>query len=174
MRVRIQDIPIEGRRVRSGLPVDWVDRALDGTARGNDPGATVDVRVDVVGAKVLIQGDCEAAIRTECSRCLRDIREVLAFSFTHVLEPRPGGVDAEEEEVELTDDDLDVSYIEGFEFELDDIIREHLLLALPMVPLCREECLGLCGMCGADKNVTDCDCSPPVDPRWAALDKLKL
>ncbi len=173
MRVRILDIPPDGRSVRETLSPGWVDQALDGVGRGVDPGVELSLSVERVEDKVLVRGACEGTVLQECSRCLGEVRRELAFHVTHVLEPRPDGEGADGE-VELDDGDLDVSYVDGPDFELDDVVREHLLLELPVNPLCAEGCQGLCPACGADKNETECACTPPEDPRWAALKQIKL
>ncbi len=173
MRVRILDIPPNGRSVRETLSPGWVDQALEGVARGEEPGVELSLQVERVEDKVLVRGHCDGALVQECCRCLGDVRHELGFELTHVLEPRPEeeGGDAE---LELDDGDLDVSYIDGPDFELDDVVREHLILELPMNPLCREDCQGLCPTCGVDQNENECACTAPVDPRWAALKQIKL
>jgi DUF177 domain-containing protein len=58
--------------------------------------------------------------------------------------------------------------------DLSELVRDAVLLDLPLAPLCREGCRGLCPVCGADRNETSCDCREPVDPRWATLDGLRI
>jgi uncharacterized protein len=74
---------------------------------------------------------------------------------------------------ELAEDDLDLYTYEGEEVDLSPLFREQVVLAVPFAPLCSEDCKGLCPQCGADRNLERCDCKPPVDPRWAALQTLK-
>ena len=57
--------------------------------------------------------------------------------------------------------------------DLEPMARDAVLLELPLAPLCSEGCLGLCPECGTNWNVSSCDCGPPVDPRWSALDRLR-
>lgn len=84
-----------------------------------------------------------------CSRCLMEIGRPLTAAF--------------EEELEL--DTLDVT----------EVVRQHLLLAAPMAPLCRPDCQGICPECGANRNEADCGhASRPSDPRWAPLAQLKI
>jgi uncharacterized protein len=173
MRVRIQDIPEEGRRVDEVLDRAWLDGALDGAGRAVEPGASVSLLVERVGAKVLVRGTVKAAAKFECARCLGGIQRDLSFDLTHVLEPRPEP-DRLGEDLELTEEDLDVSFFDGPEVDLEEVLREHLLLALPMRALCRDDCAGLCGRCGANLNQGVCECPPEVDPRWAALQQLKI
>lgn len=84
-----------------------------------------------------------------------------------------GAADGEETDTELgaelADDDLDVYGYDGEEIDLTPLFRDQVVLAVPFAPLCREDCKGLCPQCGADRNLEPCNCKPPVDPRWAAL-----
>ncbi|HWN67736.1 MAG TPA: DUF177 domain-containing protein [Haliangium sp.] len=78
-------------------------------------------------------------------------------------------VDEKELGAELTDDDLDLYGYDGEEIDLTPLFRDQVVLAVPFAPLCSEDCKGLCPQCGVDRNLETCDCKPPVDPRWAAL-----
>lgn len=75
--------------------------------------------------------------------------------------------------MELADDDLDLYSYDNEEIDLTPLFRDQVVLAVPFAPLCKEDCKGLCPQCGADRNLEPCDCKPPVDPRWAALQNLK-
>jgi uncharacterized protein len=75
--------------------------------------------------------------------------------------------------MELAEDDLDLYSYEDEEVDLTPLFRDQVILAVPFAPLCKEDCKGLCPQCGADRNHETCDCKPPVDPRWAALQTLK-
>jgi uncharacterized protein len=109
----------------------------------------------------------------ECSRCLAayPFREDETFSL--VLSPRPH---ASAEEIELEGADLDVSFYDENEpaIELAPIVEERVQISLPMKPLCRPDCRGLCARCGKDLNLGACDCTgETVDPRWEALRALR-
>jgi len=69
--------------------------------------------------------------------------------------------------------DLDFSVYQNDELDLDELVIEQLELALPVRLLCREECRGLCDQCGTNFNEQQCNCQPPIDPRWQALADLK-
>lgn len=156
MRVRIQDIPEEGSRVENALDAVWLSKALEGLA-SVQTGGHLSMSMERVGEKVLLRGRCAAELEVDCVRCLSSVALALEVPVVHVLEPKPE-LGAWEEEVELESDDMDVSYIEGPDIVLDDIIREHLILALPMNPHCREDCAGLCAACGGNKNEVSCGC----------------
>ncbi len=107
----------------------------------------------------------------ECSRCLNayPFQEDEAFSL--VLYPRTSTPSTE---VELNPDDLDVLYYSDPVVPLAPIAEERVQMALPMKPLCKPDCRGLCPTCGQDRNLGACACAPEsIDPRWDALKALK-
>lgn len=109
--------------------------------------------------------------KLECSRCLADYPFETDEAFTLVLYPRRP---ADASERELGRDELDVFFYDDPEIPVSPIVEERIQMAVPMKPLCREDCRGLCPTCGADRNHGDCDCrSDTIDPRWEALEKLK-
>ncbi|ACY14436.1 YceD family protein [Haliangium ochraceum] len=75
--------------------------------------------------------------------------------------------------VELEDDDIDLYGYEGESIDLTPLFHDQVVLAVPFAPLCHEDCKGLCPQCGVDRNRETCDCKPPIDPRWVALQNLK-
>jgi uncharacterized protein len=76
--------------------------------------------------------------------------------------------------LELATDDLDVFPYTGDVIDLEPLVREQFVLSIPYAPLCKEDCRGLCPQCGIDRNVASCECAAPIDPRFAALQGLKL
>ena len=124
-----------------------------------------------VGEGYLVTGTVTASGKLACSRCLEPVPWRMDESFSveyRVSETAPG-----EAEFELDDDELDVSFLEGQELDLDDLAAEQVILALPMRILCDENCAGLCPRCGANRNVEGaCACAPETDSRWEALREL--
>lgn len=110
--------------------------------------------------------------RVACHRCLAPVEMPVAADVDLLLlrdAPQPL-----EGEHELEEEDLGVVHVEGETFDTGPLLREQLQLGVPMKPLCREDCRGLCPQCGADRNRGDCDCKDDwADPRWAALADLK-
>ena len=120
----------------------------------------------------IIEASVSAPLLIDCSRCLKEIPDnrKLEFRTAYALSE---DLD-EEQEVELDLDDLELSISEEDEVDLVDIIREQIILNLPAHPLCKEDCKGLCEVCGGDLNKVDCNCKQnETDPRWAALKDLK-
>ena len=64
--------------------------------------------------------------------------------------------------------------IDGDVIDLRHLVRDAVLLDLPLAPLCRDDCRGLCPLCGTDRNEAACECQPATDPRWATLDELRF
>ncbi len=130
-----------------------------------DAEVTADALLDSVDGGVEVTADVSAPWRGECRRCLKPVEGRLRCKVREVYRPRRSqeGPDDDEDTYELQPDHLD----------LEPLVRDALLLELPLAPLCREDCLGLCPTCGADRNEGLCECpSPSSDPRWAALDVL--
>src|ERR671919_630513 len=86
----------------------------------------------------------------------------------------PSEVHMADEESEVREEDLETSFYRNEQIDLNELLREQFYLALPMKPLCRDECKGLCPQCGTNLNTGTCDCGPGwEDPRLAALKQLK-
>jgi uncharacterized protein len=108
----------------------------------------------------------------ECSRCLEAYPFHEEDAFSLVLYPRKP--EARGEEVELAREDLDALFFDDPVVPLAPIAEERVQMALPMKPLCRPDCKGLCVGCGKDLNQGPCGCShEAADPRWEALRALK-
>lgn len=133
----------------------------------------VDFHLSPFGRDVRVALSLNTVAVLSCSRCLRSFPFPVYANSRLTLCRIPPEV-AAKEELELSLEDLDTGYFEGEEIDLSDLIHEQIVLAFPMKPLCREECLGLCPQCGADLNTEPCQCgeSKP-DPRWEPLLKLR-
>jgi len=123
------------------------------------------------GGEIRIRGHLEVGMEAECDGCLEVARYPLELDFDLFYEPVRSGPG--HEEVALRTEDSGVDFYEGDGLELEDVLREQVLLALPMRRTCREECQGICPLCGANRNRTECGCrSKAPDDRWAALREL--
>ncbi len=124
------------------------------------------------GAEVFVSGNLKTCAQVECDRCLRPIEIPVDSDFSGEYIT---GTDYEATRTaELTEDLMSVSVFDGEGIDLDEIVKEQILLALPTRSICREDCKGFCPKCGADRNEKDCGCQESeVDPRWAALQALK-
>lgn len=144
------------RRVGARLGLDEVELA--------DPRLHGDVGVNLVLTstldRVLVAGEIEVGLSTECVRCLTPIDRKLTATPAETFVADPP--------------DEELFPIEHGQLDLAPLVREAVLLALPDAPLCRPDCAGLCPTCGADRNDNPCGCdTATVDPRWSALDELR-
>lgn len=135
-----------------------------------DASGTAELLANTEG-EVRIQGRFSVEMGCECDRCLGRARFPLEAPFD--LFYRPMSVIARVEEVEIDEGEAEIAFYEGGGMLLEDVLREQVLLALPMQRTCREECLGICPNCGANRNETVCECRPDAgDDRWQALKNL--
>jgi len=117
-------------------------------------------------------GRVRTAIALTCSRCLEEFELDVDESFDLLYLPRAEPGPAEERAVE--DDDLSTAFYEDHVIDLGQLMQEQCYLAVPMKPLCQDDCRGLCSECGANLNTASCRCQPTwTDPRLAVLDKLR-
>jgi uncharacterized protein len=120
-----------------------------------------------------IQGRYTVEMAAQCDRCLGQARFPLDATFD--LFYKPTSAIAREEEVEIDDGEAEIGFYEGSGIELEDILREQVLLALPMQRVCSDDCKGICPACGKNRNETKCDCrTETTDDRWGALRNLEL
>ena len=116
--------------------------------------------------------DLEYEQAVSCVRCLGAIRSSVKNEVDLLLGIRPEGQNASQTEDELDREDLGVVMLPTPVLDTRPLVVEHVQLGVPMKPLCKEDCAGLCGQCGADLNQGPCSCKAEVDPRWAALKGL--
>lgn len=130
-------------------------------------------RVRRKGAEAELTGELHLRAAIACARCLKPVELPVDVSF------RERFVTAvlwrEEEQHELQSEDLNLSVIDGETIDLDELVKEEILLALPDHVLCKEDCQGLCPVCGIDRNTAACECeSKPIDSRWEKLKDLRF
>lgn len=113
--------------------------------------------------RVLVKADAKVVLSAVCDRCLKEVE--LPFDIHHEEE-----FDFSKDEHESAEDLDEVSYISGYDLDIDGMIFEDMLLDFPTKVLCREDCKGICRVCGADLNQGECGCDREVlDPRMAAI-----
>jgi uncharacterized protein len=120
------------------------------------------------GGEVHIKGRIRVEIGTECDRCLG--RASFQIDTPIDLYYRPLDASADEDEKAIDEGEAEMGFYEMPGLQLEDIVREQVLLALPMQRVCSETCKGICPVCGSNRNETNCDCRLKTgDDRWKAL-----
>jgi uncharacterized protein len=130
-------------------------------------GVEFDGRVERAGRGYLFEGRVQGAARLRCVRCLAEFD--LPFSERMELHLLASSALPQEEEKRLAMGDLEVRFYEEPKIDLAELAGEQFALALPMKPLCAEDCRGLCSSCGANLNLGPCSCPEKRDDRWAPL-----
>lgn len=121
---------------------------------------------------IRIAGHLTTTVELDCARCLEPATQKVARDFDLLY--RPQGSDAGKSEVSVTVAEAEVGYYEGEGLQLEEVLREQVLLDLPLKAICRDGCKGLCPHCGVNLNNGECSCGEPLDdPRWAALKDLR-
>ena len=121
---------------------------------------------------IRVVGKFSTGLEMNCARCLEPISRQVSADFDLVY--RPLGADKRPEESSITEAETEISFYQGEGVLLEDLLREQILLALPLKAVCREACKGICPRCGRNLNLEECVCPPPeADPRWSALKGIK-
>ncbi len=147
--------------------VDSVWQASPLHARGS-----VELLANTLG-EIRVQGSLSVTMEADCDRCLELARIPVESDFDLFYRPDPEGGHSHAE-VEIGPGESEIGFYQGGGLELGDILREHVLLSLPMQRVCSELCRGICPGCGQNRNDVDCGCAAKAgDDRWAALKNLR-
>jgi uncharacterized protein len=122
--------------------------------------------------EIRVRGHLTVNAAMSCDRCLEPASYSIDSDFD--LFYRPADTAPDEEEVEIKAGEDEIGFYEGDGLELEDALREYVLLAMPMQRLCRPDCKGICPNCGQNRNEAACNCQVhPTDDRWAALKQIE-
>jgi uncharacterized protein len=166
MTIKISDIPPQGLRLKIDLKLDLFDQGTASTA--------VTALLSIKSSKggiLRITGRTKATPQLQCSRCLKSFPFPIDTEFN--LELAPLNSLGTSPEHELVKGELDMEFYEGDEIEPAELVREQLLIALPIVSLHRPDCKGLCSFCGTDWNEADCNCKKNPPETFGAFSLLK-
>jgi uncharacterized protein len=174
-QINIKTIPETGLEVVIDLGQEWFARWHE-----EDPGLDfADARITGLvhlskhGHDLLVRGSLAGPMELACGRCLEPFTAPAAIDFDLLLVPGPAYATAAQEE--LSPDDLDLDYYTGEIVDLESLLKEQVILMLPLKPLCDETCKGLCPYCGAILKRETCSCpTDAVDSPFARLAKLKI
>jgi uncharacterized protein len=181
----VADITAEGLSLVADVTAEELGLAeTDAILRG-----PVSVSLDLTKADdmIAVTGVLEGTVVRQCVRCLKEYDDAVAFSvhaaFAHepkvgartpkAAEPRKGRLGPTKPDGEVEDDEGDDRYFyQGDHIDLAPMLREHIILASPMQPLCRENCAGLCARCGKDLNEGPCQC--PAEAPSTAIRVIRI
>lgn len=169
MFIDIAQIPPDGLDL--DLPEAELDLGSSAEVWAGPASVRAEFHIGRSGRGLLISGAFTGGMSLVCSRCLEPFHFEAQDQFQVYCEPAQQA--QREEEHELADDELDVTYLEEGRIDTEHLLRENILLSLPIQPLCHEDCRGLCPRCGANLNQEACGCTEArVDPRLQVLRKL--
>jgi len=174
LKISTANIPEKGLALQFSKSEDWLRKMLSEEDKAGFSADRIDGQCSVtkIGKMVSVKGNITAGINLECSRCLESftlpIKTVYEYTFLPA-EDMPGN-----EETELTGEDLGLSYYRNDTIDLDPIILEQIVIQIPIKPLCKESCKGLCPVCGINLNVASCNHKQMAfTSPFTALEKLK-
>jgi len=125
-----------------------------------DAPVNAELRLERIPDGIVVTGTLRARTTVRCARCLKEFDEPVEVRVEELFTLAP---DPDSDEYPLAP--------EG-ELDPEPMVRDAVGLALPFAPVCRPDCKGLCERCGGDRNLGECRCAEPVDPRWAPLEGL--
>jgi uncharacterized protein len=165
LEIDVRDLvehPGTSRKVRVAEPVDGLELAL--SAVPEDAPIEAELLLESVVEGILVSGPIHGSMRMSCARCLKTFDQPFRLEVSEMFAAGEA----------VTDDDDYRLGPEG-DIDIEPMVRDAVLLAMPFSPLCRPDCAGLCERCGGDRNLGECSCPPAqADPRWAALEGLRF
>lgn len=167
MKIQVAGISEEERAFAFSAEAAWWEE------RGADPGlrealgeaVSLGVTATELGASIYLEGGLEGELSLTCSRCLERYRHEFLDRFRLVLEPAGDRVPADPEGANqlarnglYVSEELEYGWFQGGELTLDDFFAELVALTVPVQPVCRDNCRGLCPRCGVNRNEISCEC----------------
>ena len=165
MKIIVSEIPEEG------IELDLKDDIKSDVVSIVSPVKSV-MRLVKIEDEVMVKGALTADVELQCSRCLNHFPTRISSQVDVVYHPVKEIVKSEQHELKSAE--LDTVFYSNDLIETDDLLREQLILNLPMKPLCSQDCKGFCPKCGADLNIAGCGCeTKETDSRFEVLKQLK-
>lgn len=154
MKIIVSKIPEEGIEIHSSENAESLDISPSDLILGDD--VHIDATIRREGDIFFVDGTIKTILSLTCSRCAGEFLYPVD-NFFHCHE-EPIGKASTEIELFLKKKDMDIDHYAGDEVEINTLFREQVILSIPMHPLCKPDCLGLCPKCGQNLNVGKCDC----------------
>ena len=172
MLISLQELQLRPVRFKVNIPVGEID--FDTKLKQSSPlcaEGSARLITKALG-EVRVEGDLQVTVNGICDRCTEPASCELKNHFDLVYMPASDGATGGEDEIDEAG--VEVGYYDGNALELNEILREVVLLAMPMQMVCEEDCRGICPICGENKNQADCNCAPAMaDDRWNKLRALR-
>jgi uncharacterized protein len=165
MKINISDIVEEG--VKCHLSEDMREESL---FRSSGP-VNAHIELSRRGEEIRVEGEITGSLSLQCSRCLKDFNVDIMFDFDSVY--HPCSTVARGEGHEIPAEEAEIGFYQGEEIDIGYVVKEQLILNIPMKPLCEIECKGLCPVCGKDLNKESCGCKKEkIDKRFEPLKSI--
>ena len=180
MEILLADIPDGGLEISRTNSDPWVSELLSellGGAYNSVDSIEVKASIHLCGNNINVEGSVKYSSHYDCDRCLKNFcrNNKLDFHATLIPAAQRRKPKDDQQEIELSGEDLEFGYYEGDRFDLSQIIKEQIILADTIQHICSESCKGLCTRCGKDLNTGKCECKQDeTDPRWSALKGVKI
>lgn len=176
MKVSTWEIPEEGLSVKVEKKEDWMRKYH--TDWPEMYSFTSPLKGEILlkrnGTKIIITGFLTSTLKLQCSRCLESFNFNLNVEINSTFYPLEEYAFRVSEPVQLKGAEMDMEFYRKGVIEVDDVISEHIILNLPLYPLCKPDCRGICPTCGKNLNFENCTCEKQVkDVRWTQLIGLK-
>ena len=179
MFIRIRDLETEAVEFREEVLPGRLDFGAEmqqrSPLRANGRAELIEERTHGVKQTIKdirLTGSLSGQVEVQCARCLEPVTRDVQCSFDLLY--RPLAAVERDDEVSISEAETEVGFYKGEGLALEDVLREQVLLAVPVKAVCREECRGLCPRCGQNLNQSKCACvQPGADSRWNALRDLR-
>ena len=168
MFLNVRDLEVRPQVFRREFPPGEIDLLDEGLRQASPLLVEGRAEYSPVLGEIRIAGHLKVDIEADCDRCLGVCQFPVDSDFR--VSYLPAETHAVPEEAGLNEEEVEVAFFEGDGVDLIEVIREQVLLALPMQRICRDDCKGLCPTCGENWNLRECACQPvEADDRWSAL-----
>ncbi|MFA7462948.1 MAG: DUF177 domain-containing protein [Anaerovoracaceae bacterium] len=172
MEIIVSEIPPEGLVIDCSRDETWFQRQATEETLGRFAveGIGFHCAIERAGRQVSISGNMEIRCRASCARCLEPFSMVIRNGFFYAMSPAMGRLGFEREQ-ELREDELEIGLYDNDRIDMEPIFTEQVFLQIPIRTVCHEGCRGLCPVCGANLNRTDCghESTAKIDSPFAVL-----
>lgn len=149
MKLSLSDITDEGFVLNLAEPLESANFKLRAPVRAS-------LSIARTEAEIFVRGEAEISLELLCSRCVKTFAKDMVLDINAIY--RPIAEFRKEDTHEVCEAELDLAFYEGDELDIDELLKEQIMLNIPMQPLCTESCKGICPRCGTDLNIVDCKC----------------